>query len=100
MVTIGKAIRLYRESQRMNLRQLSDVSGLSRGYLSKLEAGKLTCAPSVSSIRRLASALKTSAYELELLAGHIPQMAYDSVLEFLMEGYSPLDVSTALMRYK
>jgi transcriptional regulator with XRE-family HTH domain len=52
---IAKNIRILRTQQKITLQQLSDMTGLTRGYLSKLERSKK--APPYSTLNKVARAL-------------------------------------------
>jgi transcriptional regulator with XRE-family HTH domain len=61
-VDIGRRLRAERDAQRLTLTQLADASGLTKGYLSKVERGRAM--PSVASLLRLCDALGLSPGEL------------------------------------
>jgi transcriptional regulator with XRE-family HTH domain len=52
---VGKVIRSLRDKQRLSMRDLADLSGLSVNAISKIERGENS--PTVSSLHKLASAL-------------------------------------------
>lgn len=59
---VGERLKAEREAQRLTLAELSDRSGLTKGFLSKVERGLAT--PSVASLLRLCGALGLSVGEL------------------------------------
>ena len=59
---IGLAVNKLRKSTRMTLKELSDATGLSQGFLSKFERGQTTIA--VDSLLQIATALGTSIDQL------------------------------------
>jgi transcriptional regulator with XRE-family HTH domain len=59
---IGRRLRAAREAQRLTLAQLAVNSGLTKGFLSKVERDQAT--PSVASLLRLCDALGLSIGEL------------------------------------
>jgi transcriptional regulator with XRE-family HTH domain len=59
---IGHRLRAQREAQRLTLSQLADASGLTKGFLSKVERDLAT--PSVASLLRLCDGLGLSIGEL------------------------------------
>jgi len=59
---VGRRIQQYRIDQRLTLQGLADKTGLTKGYLSKIE--KARKAPPVSTLISLAKALGTSISEI------------------------------------
>lgn len=59
---ISKKIRVVREENGMTLQELADLSGLTKGYLSKIERSKK--APPFSSLNRIAVALGVEVTDL------------------------------------
>ncbi|MDO4289268.1 MAG: XRE family transcriptional regulator [Eubacterium sp.] len=59
---IGEKIKNYRKENRLTLKQLEEASGISAGYISKIERG--TVNPSVKNIQKLCFALGITANEL------------------------------------
>lgn len=57
-VDIGRRIKEVRKSQKVTLKAISEATGLSESYLSQVERG--VCAASVSSLAKIAEALKTN----------------------------------------
>ncbi|MEU0181839.1 helix-turn-helix transcriptional regulator [Streptomyces sp. NPDC006207] len=57
MTLNGPAVRAIREAQKLGLRALSDLTGLNRGYLSRLETGKVR-QPAEEKVQRIADALQ------------------------------------------
>lgn len=53
---LGFRLRTSREDLGLNQQQLAQISGISRGYISKLESGKASN-PSMETIKELAKAL-------------------------------------------
>ncbi len=60
--TVGRMIKYLRDKQKLSLRGLSDLSGLSINAISKIERGENS--PTVASLHRLASALEVHITEL------------------------------------
>ena len=71
--SVGKALEKWRKSTGMTLKELSEYSGFSIGYLSKLE--RSDAIPSFSAIVKLSSVLKIDLAELfadqDVLTGKI-----------------------------
>lgn len=63
MPTLAKKIRSLRMEREFSLSQLAQRSGVSKAYLSQLEAGTADN-PSVEAARKLAKALDVSLYDL------------------------------------
>jgi len=61
-MTVGRQIMLWRESRSLNQGELAQRAGLTRAYLSRLEADKAD--PSLSTLRRLTAALNLSIGKL------------------------------------
>ena len=59
---VGKVIRSLRDKQRLSLRELAELSGLSVNAISKIERGENS--PTVSSLHQLASALQVHITDL------------------------------------
>lgn len=59
---IGKKLRAIRTGRRMTLRNVSDVTGLSEGFLSQIENGKNS--PSIKTLFKIASAYGMSPADL------------------------------------
>lgn len=55
---VGKRIRAWRRQRDMTLDALAETTGVSKGYLSRLEAGKK--APSIATVMKLSRALDVS----------------------------------------
>lgn len=69
----GVLLRTARQVSGMSLTQLSKASGLSKGYLSKLESGHLNARnPSRSTLAALAKALPTFNAPAHILGPHAP----------------------------
>ena len=66
-VALGSVIRDLRMEKHMTLRQLSDKSFVSLGYLSETEHGKKNISPDL--IEAVAFALDVPAYHLVQIAG-------------------------------
>lgn len=73
---IGKRVAYFRKVKNMTLKDLSERSGISKGYLSQLENG-LVRNPSLDTLQRLAGAL--GVHLLEIL-GVEPQAATEEPL--------------------
>lgn len=54
--TIGRKIKAMRKGRGLTLVQLSDATGLSVGYLSKIESGRRAHLPPISTLDRIADA--------------------------------------------
>ncbi|WP_309242409.1 MULTISPECIES: helix-turn-helix transcriptional regulator [unclassified Streptomyces] len=55
----GQAIRAIREAQKMSLRTLEQHTGLNRGYLSRLETGRIH-EPADEPVQKVAAALRVT----------------------------------------
>ena len=60
---VGPRLARLRRETGMSQRALGDLSGVSFGYIARIEKGERS--PSVETIRQLAEALGVSAYYLE-----------------------------------
>ena len=60
--SITKSIKAIRKRKKITLQQLADLSGLTKGYLSKIERAKK--APPYSTLNKIAIALKVDAASL------------------------------------
>ncbi|MDX8045453.1 helix-turn-helix transcriptional regulator [Gracilibacillus sp. S3-1-1] len=69
-MSFGEEIKEIRNTKKLTLDELSKRTGLSKGYLSKLENGKRDI-PKAETIKRLAEGLEVSSFELLYDAGHI-----------------------------
>ena len=61
-IKLGEKIREYRKNKMLTLQQLAEQSGISTGYISKIERG--TVNPSLKNIQRLCFALEIAPQEL------------------------------------
>ncbi|MGI6169878.1 MAG: helix-turn-helix domain-containing protein, partial [Christensenellales bacterium] len=61
-MTLGAQLKMAREGKGYTLKQLSEISGLSIGFISQVERGQTD--PSLSSLRKLASALSVKLRDL------------------------------------
>jgi site-specific DNA-methyltransferase (adenine-specific) len=68
---LGALLRSAREAQGWTLEQLSNRLHVTRGYLSRLEAGKAR--PAVKRVEELAKILQIDPNPILILAGHLPQ---------------------------
>jgi len=59
---IGPTIRWFRKQRKLTLKDVSSATGLSVGFLSQVEHGQSS--PSLSSLRKISSALGTSIFAL------------------------------------
>ena len=59
---LGHRISAYRKKNNMTLKQLSNASGISAGFLSKIENG--LCNPSISVVQKICLSLQISINEL------------------------------------
>jgi transcriptional regulator with XRE-family HTH domain len=71
-VEFGLYLKKLREENRMSLRKLSRISGLSFSYISHMEHGRRGI-PNPSSIKKLSTALKVSYQEMMTIAGHLQE---------------------------
>jgi len=70
LASFGEQLRATRRAACLSLAQVAARVGVTKGYLSRLEAGKATVRPSM--VDRVAAALKTNAAPLRVLAGYLP----------------------------
>jgi len=70
LASFGEQLRLTRQAISLSLAQVAERVGVTKGYLSRLEAGKATVRPSM--VDRIAAVLKTDAAPLRVLAGYLP----------------------------
>ncbi|MFJ8054901.1 helix-turn-helix domain-containing protein [Streptomyces sp. NPDC096142] len=61
----GQAIRAWRLARKLSIRQVEDLTGLNRGYLSRLERGQIRTTAEAR-IQRVATALDVTPDLLEL----------------------------------
>ncbi|HHV78611.1 MAG TPA: cupin domain-containing protein [Firmicutes bacterium] len=59
---LGKEIRRIRKARNVSLKELASLSGLTFGYIAQIERGEVS--PSISSLRRIASALHITLQDL------------------------------------
>lgn len=62
---LGKRIAKLRKERHMTLKQLSDATGISVGFLSKVENG--VCNPSISNVQKICYAMQVTVNELTAL---------------------------------
>ncbi|WNX83467.1 helix-turn-helix transcriptional regulator [Agathobaculum sp. NTUH-O15-33] len=62
---LGKRIAKLRKERHMTLKQLSDATGISVGFLSKIENG--VCNPSISNVQKICYAMQVTVNELTAL---------------------------------
>lgn len=90
-------VRMLRENRGMSLRQLEGATGISNGYLSQIESGKVG-APSPKIIQKLATALDYPYIDLMDTAGHLtPQISKG---EFLRLGSQTLSLEDLTQQEK
>jgi transcriptional regulator with XRE-family HTH domain len=78
----GALLRQLREGSGFSLRQLESETGISNGYLSQIESGRVG-APSPKILEKLAVALKYPYVELLRSAGHLAtNVPLEPVLRF------------------
>ena len=71
-LTFGQYLRSLRERQRMSMREVEKVSGVSNAYISQIETGeKPTPRPEI--LKKLAPAYKVTARELFMRAGYLDE---------------------------
>lgn len=73
--SIGEFIKFRRKEKGLTLVDLQEASGVSNSYLSQIENGKFK--PSSDILKKLATPLEISYYELMFKAGYIPKMYLD-----------------------
>lgn len=71
-MVFGERIRALRKASGLTQRALAKQVGVDHTYISKMERIRLEHLPSENTIRRLASVLGASAYELLKLASKLP----------------------------
>ena len=83
MTTVGQRIREIRKQRNLTQRQLADRVGINFTYLSRVENDRLDDeqTPREETLQKIASALKTDADELLLLARRIPGTIRDRILD-------------------
>jgi transcriptional regulator with XRE-family HTH domain len=69
-LSFGARLRELRERAGLSLRQLESETGISNGYLSQIESGRVG-APSPKILEKLAKALRYPYVELMQHAGHL-----------------------------
>jgi site-specific DNA-methyltransferase (adenine-specific) len=79
LASFGEQLRLTRRAISLSLSEVAELVGVTKGYLSRLEAGKATVRPSM--VDRIAAVLKTDAAPLHVLAGYLP----DDIKQILSE---------------
>ncbi|HEY9757604.1 MAG TPA: helix-turn-helix transcriptional regulator [Oculatellaceae cyanobacterium] len=62
LVAFGDTVSDLREAQSMTQQELADLSGVNRTYISDIERGRRNI--TLTTMKRLASALKIEAFEL------------------------------------
>jgi transcriptional regulator with XRE-family HTH domain len=72
-MNFGQRLREIRKEKELTLRTVAEEAGIDFTYLSKIENGRIPYTPAVETIRKLASALKTDAIELLMLANKLPK---------------------------
>ena len=88
-MTLGEKIRHYRKCQGLSLNKVSELSGISKAYLSQLENGK-NKQPSANILLKLSEVLKTTIQELmeKPIGSFIP----DSLQELIDTKKDELDI--------
>lgn len=76
---IGKQIRQIRQQQRLTIRELGEMAGLSASYISLAECGKTSL--SINSLENIAGALGVNSSELFRSAG--------TTFKSVVRGYDP-----------
>lgn len=59
---LGVAVRALREARNLTQLELSQLSGVERAHLSRIESGKAT--PRIATLDRIAKALRTNSSRL------------------------------------
>ena len=67
----GAHIGIIRRAKKYSLREVAQAAGMDFTYLCKIERGTMP-PPSVAVVRKIAEALGLERFELELMAGHLP----------------------------
>lgn len=70
MTTLGEVIRHLRGQLNLNQKELADVLGIQRAYLSQIESGKIGL-PNADLRRRIAAALHVRHIDLLVAAGEL-----------------------------
>lgn len=86
-ITIGKNIKSIRLSKGLSRKQLSNLSGLSAGYIEEIENSKKN--PTIDSLLKLSSVFKLTVSEL---IGETPK-TYSKELSELIENTKQLSPS-------
>jgi transcriptional regulator with XRE-family HTH domain len=71
MEDFGKYLKALREKQRLSLREVQELCGVSNAYLSQIESGKRKNAPQPKILEKLAEAYRVSFNELLIAAGYL-----------------------------
>ena len=88
---LGARLREHREATGLSVRKAAEMLGLSIGYLSQLETGKITW-PNADVRRRIASWLGVSHLEVILLTG---ELTPDEITTAGMQGVTEADPNDA-----
>lgn len=83
---LGPVLRRRREGLGLSMRQAAEALGITHGYLSQLETGKITL-PNADVRRRLAGWIGVSHLDLLVLIGEIRE---DEITEAGKSGISPV----------
>jgi len=83
-MTFGEHLKSIRLEAKLSLRKLSENTGLSRGYISKVENGK-SGIPGPDIIRKLSSGLGVYYSNLMIAAGHVSEEEWSSA--FIQEDF-------------
>lgn len=87
---VCKNIKMFRKTKGLTLQDLEDLTGLSKGYLSKIERSKK--APPYSTLDKLARAL---GVQVNLLTSEKVQKLDDPRIEFIKNGEGQLEQTTS-----
>jgi len=61
---LGLNIAYYRKRKKLTQEQLSEIVGVDRAYISRIEAPNVPTAPSIQLLMRIADALETTESKL------------------------------------
>src|SRR5688572_23259621 len=95
---LGEFIREQRSSNRLSLRRLSELAGISNPYLSQIERGLRK--PSAEILQQIAKALRIQAETLYVRAGILEERdaEHDLVGEILRDPYIDEDQKQTLIK--
>lgn len=86
MQTLGQTIHEARTVKGMTIQSVRDHTGLTSGYLSRLERDQVDGRPTPATLSLIANCLDIDRHHLEYLAGHIPSRVVDAAIRALLRG--------------